>query len=339
MVCGLSMVVLGCWREAGLVAVRQAGREVVLVREASQVVKVVWFRVVRALAWEGRLAAALALLRGVVQSIRVVRVRDTGPDLPLANMQLMMMAAQQGMMPAAAGGASGMAVPIGLAGGSVPMGGYYRAGPRTIPVVKLRGLPFRCEEEDVLEFFQGLEILDILFVRKDGRFSGDGYVLFGNMLHAELALQVRGRYMARAEVSGSARVCNRSVTLLLLPRVSFVVISISKAEAESGAYEAHADCHSLLSLNGCHPSCSRAAWCASFSARQRNKMHMGRRYVEVFRCKKADYYNAIAREVEQDGGAYREGTRGLPATNCSTCRAPCAIDRGSVATSLHSDTL
>ena len=251
----------------------------------------------------------------------------------------MMMAAQQGMMPAAAGGASGMAVPIGLAGGSVPMGGYYRAGPRTIPVVKLRGLPFRCEEEDVLEFFQGLEILDILFVRKDGRFSGDGYVLFGNMLHAELALQVRGRYMARAEVSGSARVCNRSVTLLLLPRVSFVVISISKAEAESGAYEAHADCHSLLSLNGCHPSCSRAAWCASFSARQRNKMHMGRRYVEVFRCKKADYYNAIAREVEQDGGAYREGTRGLPATNCSTCRAPCAIDRGSVATSLHSDTL
>ena len=36
-------------------------------------------------------------------------------------------------------------------------------------------------------------------------------------------------------------------------------------------------------------------------------MHMGRRYVEVFRCKKADYYNAIAREVEQDGGAYREG--------------------------------
>ena len=84
MVCGLSMVVLGCWREAGLVAVRQAGREVVLVREASQVVKVVWFRVVRALAWEGRLAAALALLRGVVQSIRVVRVRDTGPDLPQA---------------------------------------------------------------------------------------------------------------------------------------------------------------------------------------------------------------------------------------------------------------
>ena len=84
MVCGLSLVVLGDGREAGLVAVRQAGRVVVLVREASRVVQVELVRVVRALAWEGRPAAALAFLRGVVQSIRVVRVRGTGPGLPQA---------------------------------------------------------------------------------------------------------------------------------------------------------------------------------------------------------------------------------------------------------------
>lgn len=31
---------------------------------------------------------------------------------------------------------------------------------------------------------------------------------------------------------------------------------------------------------------------------------MGKRYVEVFRHKKSDYYNAIAGEVGQDGGEY-----------------------------------
>ncbi|PIN23403.1 hypothetical protein CDL12_03887 [Handroanthus impetiginosus] len=37
-------------------------------------------------------------------------------------------------------------------------------------------------------------------------------------------------------------------------------------------------------------------------ALQRDRQNMGRRYVEVFRCKKQDYYNAIAAEVHE--GAY-----------------------------------
>nr|XP_043634055.1 G-rich sequence factor 1-like isoform X2 [Erigeron canadensis] len=34
---------------------------------------------------------------------------------------------------------------------------------------------------------------------------------------------------------------------------------------------------------------------------QKNRQNMGRRYVEVFKCKKQDYYNAVAAEVESEG--------------------------------------
>ncbi|XP_043713431.1 heterogeneous nuclear ribonucleoprotein H [Telopea speciosissima] len=36
-------------------------------------------------------------------------------------------------------------------------------------------------------------------------------------------------------------------------------------------------------------------------ALQRDRQNMGRRYVEVFRCKKQDYYNAVAAEVNYEG--------------------------------------
>lgn len=37
-------------------------------------------------------------------------------------------------------------------------------------------------------------------------------------------------------------------------------------------------------------------------ALQKDRQNMGRRYVEVFKCKKQDYYNAVAGEVRYDGG-------------------------------------
>lgn len=52
---------------------------------------------------------------------------------------------------------------------------------REFPVVKLRGLPFRANEVDVVEFFQGLDVVDVLLVRnaEDGKFNGDAFVVFG----------------------------------------------------------------------------------------------------------------------------------------------------------------
>ncbi|CAI5996608.1 unnamed protein product [Closterium sp. NIES-65] len=135
-----------------------------------------------------------------------------------------------GMMMGMGGGMGGaMGYP---GGGGMPRGGpggggmHMGGGPRALPVVKLRGLPFSCEEGDVAEFFAGLDVVDVLFLRRDSKFSGEALVVFGNAIQAELSLQ-------------------------------------------------------------------------------RNRMSMGRRYVEIFRCKRADYYNAVANEVAQDGGQYK----------------------------------
>ncbi|XP_047974271.1 heterogeneous nuclear ribonucleoprotein F-like isoform X2 [Salvia hispanica] len=93
----------------------------------------------------------------------------------------------------------------------------------TFPVVRLRGLPFNCTDVDIFKFFAGLDIVDVFLVNKEGRFSGEAFVLFAGPMQADLALR-------------------------------------------------------------------------------RDRQNMGRRYVEVFRCKKQDYYHAIASEVKE--GSY-----------------------------------
>lgn len=100
--------------------------------------------------------------------------------------------------------------------------GYPSSG-ASFPVVRLRGLPFNCSESDIRLFFAGLDIIDAFLVNKNGRFSGEAFVLFAGNMHAENALL-------------------------------------------------------------------------------RDRQNMGRRYVEVFRCKKQDYYQAIAAEVRESPG-------------------------------------
>ncbi|XP_030536043.1 heterogeneous nuclear ribonucleoprotein H2 isoform X1 [Rhodamnia argentea] len=107
-------------------------------------------------------------------------------------------------------------------GGYQPFG--YGGGfqPPSFPVVRLRGLPFNCTDIDIYKFFAGLDIVDVLLVNKNGRFSGEAVVVFAGNMHVEFALQ-------------------------------------------------------------------------------RDRQNMGRRYVEVFRCKRQDYYNAVAAEVNYEG--------------------------------------
>jgi hypothetical protein len=57
------------------------------------------------------------------------------------------------------------------------------AAAAVFPVVRVRGIPFDCTENDVYDFFQGLEPLDVLICRHMGRLTGDAFVLFpGHML-------------------------------------------------------------------------------------------------------------------------------------------------------------
>lgn len=109
-------------------------------------------------------------------------------------------------------GASGFP-PYGYGGGFQPL---------IFPVVRLRGLPFNCSDMDIFKFFAGLDIVDVLLVNKNGRFSGEAFVVFAGPMQVEIALQ-------------------------------------------------------------------------------RDRQNMGRRYVEVFRCYKQDYYNAVAAEVNYEG--------------------------------------
>ncbi|XP_015875875.2 uncharacterized protein LOC107412588 isoform X1 [Ziziphus jujuba] len=99
----------------------------------------------------------------------------------------------------------------------------YVGQPPPFPVVKLRGLPFDCTETDVAEFFHGLDIVDVLFVHKNGKFTGEAFCVLGYPLQVDFALQ-------------------------------------------------------------------------------RNRHNMGRRYVEVFRSKRQEYYKAIAYEVSDARG-------------------------------------
>ncbi|KAJ9698005.1 hypothetical protein PVL29_007217 [Vitis rotundifolia] len=99
----------------------------------------------------------------------------------------------------------------------------YIGQPPPFPVVRLRGLPFDCSEADVAEFFHSLDIVDVLFVHKNGRFTGEAFCVLGYPLQVEFALQ-------------------------------------------------------------------------------RNRQNMGRRYVEVFRSKRQEYYKAIANEVSDTRG-------------------------------------
>lgn len=112
-------------------------------------------------------------------------------------------------------------------GGNMAGAAGVNSGIQNFPAVRLRGLPFDCEDVDISKFFAGLDIVDCLLVHKNGRFSGEAFVVFPSSMQAEFALH-------------------------------------------------------------------------------RNRQNMGRRYVEVFRCKKQDYYSAIAAEVNQGGGALLE---------------------------------
>ncbi|KAI3916156.1 hypothetical protein MKW98_004597 [Papaver atlanticum] len=121
-----------------------------------------------------------------------------------------------------------------------PFSSYGGGWNLTFPVVRLRGLPFNCTDIDIYKFFSGLDIIDCLLVNKNGRFSGEAFVVFSNTMQSEVALQ-------------------------------------------------------------------------------KDHQNMGRRYVEVFRCNKQDYYHAISAEMNYEG-SYDE-YRGSPPPRSSKRRS------------------
>ncbi|GFZ13012.1 RNA-binding (RRM/RBD/RNP motifs) family protein [Actinidia rufa] len=102
----------------------------------------------------------------------------------------------------------------------------------SFPCCLTRGLPFDCSEADIVEFVHGLDIVDVLFVRKNDKFTGKAYYVLAYPLQLDFALQ-------------------------------------------------------------------------------RNKQNIGRRYFEISRSKRQNYYKAIANEVSdsQCGSPHRSASR------------------------------
>lgn len=66
------------------------------------------------------------------------------------------------------------------------------------PCARLRGLPFEATVDDVLRFFQGLVILDVVMViRADGRGAGEALVVFSNHMSLSMALSRDKQHMGR----------------------------------------------------------------------------------------------------------------------------------------------
>lgn len=76
-------------------------------------------------------------------------------------------------------------------------GGPSRSSAYNFPVVRLRGLPFNCDELEIHKFFTGLDIVDCLLVHKNGRFSGEAFVVFSSSMQGEFALQRNRQNMGR----------------------------------------------------------------------------------------------------------------------------------------------
>mmetsp|Transcript_11447 Transcript_11447/g.24603 ORF Transcript_11447/g.24603 Transcript_11447/m.24603 type:complete len:296 (+) Transcript_11447:172-1059(+) len=119
----------------------------------------------------------------------------------------------------------GMGMGMGMGGGM----GMGMGMERIFPSVKLRGLPFDVTEDDI-RMFLGCDPIDILMVRREGRLSGEAFIVLASPMHVELALS-------------------------------------------------------------------------------KNRTYLGRRYIEVYRSKKMDYYKAIVADMMDGGGMQHGGGR------------------------------
>ncbi|CAM8916686.1 unnamed protein product [Rhodiola kirilowii] len=86
-------------------------------------------------------------------------------------------------------GPSAAAAPFGYDNGVRAHRHGHNSEALPFPVIRIRGLPFYCTEDDVASFFYGLDVVDVLLVHKNGRFTGEAYCVFGYPLQVDIALR------------------------------------------------------------------------------------------------------------------------------------------------------
>ncbi|KAJ1702764.1 hypothetical protein LUZ63_002543 [Rhynchospora breviuscula] len=160
-----------------------------------------------------------------------------------------------------------------------PAGAFgYPNQPPLFPVVRLRGLPFDITEGDVVDFFQGLDLIDILFVHKGGRFSGEAFCMLAYPVqdlnwwaqnqHSRVGSYNLSTYYILTGLKSAQENVDRSWPTIIGPILHGWVKTAGPQHTSPVEF-----------------------------ALQRNRQNIGRRYIEVFRCKREEYYTAVAQEV------------------------------------------
>lgn len=133
-----------------------------------------------------------------------------------------------------------------------------------LPCVKLRGLPFDVTVEEILVFFRGLRLLDVIMcTRYDGKPSGEAMVLLPSEEVMQQALQFDHQCIGKVHASLGLSAYTR--------HTSFV--------------------------------CSRSKMCDVLCAMCYSCLSSGSRYIEIFRATRVEYYNAAATEMQRLHGA------------------------------------
>ncbi|KAG1368751.1 heterogeneous nuclear ribonucleoprotein F [Cocos nucifera] len=173
----------------------------------------------------------------------------------------------------------------------------YAGQPPPFPVVRLHGLPFDCSEADVIDFFCGLDMLDILFVHKGGRFSGEAFCVSAYPLQVDFAIQRNRQNMGRRSADDGKDLVEHTGVLWMrgLP------YSAGKDDVMDffKDYKLSEDLvHIVLNSDG-RPTGDAFVEFAnaedSKSAMGRDRMTLGRHYIELFPSTPKEMDDAIMR--------------------------------------------
>lgn len=80
------------------------------------------------------------------------------------------------------------------------------------PCARVRGIPYEATVEDVLVFFQGLVVIDVVLVSDEE--SGEAFVVFANPMDFQMGLQRLVENIASCALSTSSYLSVRLLSLL-----------------------------------------------------------------------------------------------------------------------------
>ncbi|CAM8902409.1 unnamed protein product [Rhodiola kirilowii] len=122
----------------------------------------------------------------------------------------------------------------GVAADNLPSQGFGATNPPVkFPVVSVRGLPVNCREIDIIQFFKGFDIVDVVPVFTNKTFSGEAFVVFSSSAFADYAIQGEKQKLGNADVEVLA--CRRHDYYVAVAANEGVDLSNSEAHTKNSS--------------------------------------------------------------------------------------------------------